>query len=96
MSKVPQDRNLENRAAIFKKGDKSVALNYWLGSLRSVAGKIFEMILKEKLVQFLDEYNIIPDTQYSFRNKHSCLRNLLGFFPVIYEKLDNCIPSDVI
>lgn len=38
---------MANITPVFKKGGKSVALNYKLISLTSVAGKILEKIVKE-------------------------------------------------
>ncbi len=63
---------------IFKKGDKSVALNYRSISLTSVAGKILEKIIRNRFVKFLEDN--ITDAQHGFRNRRSCLNNLLEFF----------------
>ncbi len=64
-------------------------------SLTSAAGKIFEKIIRDKLVNFLVE-NIISDTLHCFRNKHSCSTNLLDFFQGIYDNWDNQVSSYVI
>ena len=96
LKKVPEDWKMANVTPIFKKGDKSVALNYRPISLTSVAGKILEKIIRDKLVKFLENNNIISDTQHGFRNKRSCLTNLLDFFQGIYKNWDAHIPSDVI
>ncbi len=58
--------------------------------------KIFQKIIRDKLVNFLEENHIISDTQHSFRNKCSWLNNLLDFFQGIYDNWDNQVPSDVI
>ncbi len=55
-----------------------------------------EKIIRDELVKFLEDNNIISDAQHGFRNKRSCLTNLLDFFGSIYENLDNHVPSDVI
>ena len=73
-----------------------MALNYRPISLTSVAGKILEKIIRDKLVKFLEDENIISDAQHGFRNKRSCLTNLLDFFQGIYDNWDNNTPSDVI
>ena len=96
MRKVPEDWKLANVTPIFKKGDKSIALNYRPISLTSVAGKILEKIIRDKVVTFLEDNSIISDSQHGFRNKRSCLTNLLDFFQGIYENWDNSIPSDII
>ncbi len=71
--KVPEDWKLANVIPISKKGDKSVALNYRPISLTSVAGKILEKIIRDKLVKFLEDNNITADSQHGFRNKRSFL-----------------------
>ncbi len=81
----PKIGKIANVTPIYKKGDKSVALNYRSISLTSVAGKILEKIMRDKLVNILEENNIISDAQHGFRNKHSCLTNLLDFFQGIYD-----------
>lgn len=52
--------------------------------------------LLDKLVNFLEENNIISGTQHGFRNKLSCLTNLLDFFKGIYDNWENHVPNDVI
>ncbi len=49
-NKVPEDWKQANVTPIYEKGDKSEALNYRPISLTSVAGKIFEKIIRDKLV----------------------------------------------
>ena len=93
---VPSMWKLANVTPIFKKGSKSLASNYRPISLTSVIVKLFEKILRDKIVSFLDENNSILNSQHGFRNKRSCLTNLLDFFNVIYSNWDAKIPSDVI
>ncbi len=66
--KVLRDWKQANVTPIYKKGDKSVAFNYKPVSFTSVAGKILEKI-RDKLVKFLEDNNVISDAQHSFRNK---------------------------
>ncbi len=56
------DWKIANVTPIYKKGDKTVALNYMPISLTSVAGKILEKIISDKLVNLLEENHIISDT----------------------------------
>ncbi len=60
-NKVPEDWKIANVTPIYKKGDKSVALNYRPINLT----KIFEKIIRDKLVNFLEENNIISDSTVS-------------------------------
>ena len=94
--KVPDDWKLANVTPIFKKGDKSQTRNYRPISLTSVVGKLMETVLRDKVVAFLESNNIINESQHGFRNKRSCLTNLLDFFHDIYNLYDNTRAVDII
>ncbi len=68
LNKVHEDWRLTNVTPIFKKGDESVALNYRPISLASVAGKILEKIIRDKLVKFMENNNN-TEAQHGFRNR---------------------------
>ena len=93
---VPSLWKTANVTPIFKKGCRSIPSNYRPISLTSVLVKILEKILRDKIVSFLDSHNLIKDSQHGFRNKRSCLTNLLEFFDDIYSNWDQRIPSDII
>ena len=93
---VPDIWKCANVTPIFKKGSKCEAGNYRPISLTSVVIKIFERILRDKITSFLDEHNLILDTQHGFRNKRSCLTNLLEFYNYVFSNSDERIPSDII
>ena len=54
---------------IHKSGDKSVCSYYRPISLLPTVGKIFEKILKSRIVDFLDKNSVFADKQFGFRNK---------------------------
>ncbi|KAL7634036.1 UNVERIFIED_CONTAM: hypothetical protein RMT77_015361 [Armadillidium vulgare] len=54
-----------------KKGDLSQPSNYSPISLTSVLSKVFESILKRKILKHLNSSNLIPDRQYGFRKERS-------------------------
>ena len=83
--KVVSEWKLANVTPLFKKGDESNPGNYRSISLTSVVSKLMESILRDKIVEFLEKNSIIRDSQYGFRNKRSCLTNLLDFLHDIYE-----------
>ena len=56
---------------IHNSGDKSVCSNYRPISLLPTEGKIFEKILKSRIVDFLDQNSVFTDQQFGFRNKRS-------------------------
>ena len=94
--KVPNEWKLANVTPIFKKGDKSQPKNYRPISLTSVACKLMETLIRDKLVNFLEENKIIKDSQHGFRNKRSCLTNLLDFYSDVYNMYDDTRAVDVI
>jgi ribonuclease P/MRP protein subunit RPP40 len=96
LRKVPEDWKLANVTPIFKKGEKNVALNYRPISLTSVPGKILERIIRDRLVKFLEDNKLISEAQHGFRNRRSCLTNLLNFFQDIYKNWDDGLPSDIL
>ena len=87
---------LANITPLFKKGDKSNPGNYRPISLTSVVCKLMESILRDKIVEFLEKNNIIRDSQHGFRNRRSCLTNLLDFLHDIYEMYEEGRAVDII
>ena len=93
---VPLCWKQSNISPIFKSGSRKQWCNYRPVSLTSHIGKIFEIIVKEKITAYLNEQNIIGPSQHGFRNKRSCLSNLLSFFNDVYNWVDQGEPVDVI
>ena len=81
---------------LFKKGNRSEPCNYRPVSLTSVVCKVMERIVKDNIVEHLNEHNIIKGSQHGFTRGRSCLTNLLEFFEEVYERIDEGKPVDVI
>ena len=94
--KVPSDWKLANVTPIFKKGDKSHPGNYRPISLTSIVCKLMETIIRDNMVKFFEENNIINNSQHGFCSKRSCLTNLLDFFHYIFEVFDESRSVDII
>ena len=94
--KIPNDWKLANVTPIQKKGDKSLPSNYRPISLTSVVCKLMESIIRDQLVTFLEENNLVKNSQHGFRNKRSCLTNLLDFYNEVYNVYDETKAVDVI
>ena len=62
---------------IHKKGDKSQPGNYRPISLTSVAGKVMESLIRDKLVNHMMDNNLFCDAQHSFVPGRSCMTQLL-------------------
>ena len=93
---VPLDWKMANVTAIFKKGSRKKPENYRPVSLTSHIGKCFERIIKEEIVMHLETNNLIRETQHGFRNKKSCLTNLLEYSKLVAEEMDKGKPVDII
>ena len=55
-----------------------------------------ERMIKEDIVHFLESNKLIKDSKHGFRNKRSCLTNLLEFVEKVAKYLDSSEPVDVI
>jgi len=55
-----------------------------------------ERIVKEYMVIYLENNNLINDSQHGFRNKRSCLTNLLLFLETVTTTVDDGNPVSVI
>lgn len=60
-----------------KKGSRLDAVNYRPISLTSVVCKIMEKLIKNSVMKFLDDNELISKHQHGFRSKKSCTTNLL-------------------
>jgi hypothetical protein len=80
----------------FKKGRKSEAGNYRPVSLTSHVCKVLESIIKDSIVEHLNNNELLNETQHGFRSKRSCLTNLLIFMEKVSDYVDQGCPVDVV
>ena len=71
-SVLPFDWLTANVNPLFKSGDRTLASNYRPISLTSIPCKIMEHIVAKHIMNHLDKYNILSDSQHGFRPKRSC------------------------
>ena len=81
---------------IFKKGNKGMAENYRPVSLTPHVIKIFERIVRNKIVSYLESNKLICDNQHGFRKGRSCLSQLLVHFDDILNHLQNADSTDCV
>jgi len=93
---VPDDWKSSNVIPVFKKGNKNHIENYRPVSLTSRICMIFEMIVRDAIVDHLESNRLIIATQHGFRRGGSCLSNLLQFLDTVTKMLDNHDCVDVI
>ena len=65
-------------------------------SLTSQVGKLFERIIRDYLVKFLEENKLLRDSQHGCRTRRSCLTNLLEFLDLVSDYVDEGVPVDAV
>lgn len=93
---IPEDLLSQTIIPIFKKENKSQASNYRPISLTSHFIKIFERILRDKLIDHLEENNLITPQQHGFRRYRSTLTQLLHHFDLILQILEANVNADTL
>ena len=72
---------------IFKKGSKLQSKNYRPVSLTSNIIKIFERVIRDHIVKYLEDNCLISNNQHGFRKGRSCLSELLAHYHDILSNL---------
>jgi hypothetical protein len=93
---IPSKYLQQTIVPIFKKGSKGDPANYRPVSLTSHIIKLFERIVRKKLVEYCVDNNIIVAEQYGFCSGKSCTTQLISHFERILEILDCNANADVI
>ena len=81
---------------IHKGGKRDLAKNYRPIALTSHLIKIFEKILRNCLVAYIEEHKLFNPNQHGFRAGHSCLSQLLAHYDKITKLLEDGHNVDVI
>ena len=94
--RIPLDWKKAEVTAIFKKGRKSTAGNYRPVSLTCVICKVLETIIRNAMVQHMDEYNLYSNSQHGFRKGRSCTTQLLQVMETLTQFIDEGKNIDII
>jgi len=89
----PSDLKLAKVIPIFKSGDQSSLNNYRPISLLSSFSKIFERIIYNKIMSFLQANDILYPHQYGFRPNHSTIHPVIHLLSQVAEA-NNKTPSE--
>ena len=73
---------------LYKKGSKHNLGNYRPISQLSVMSKIFEKVVKNRLMDYLNTNNILHQNQFGFQKGKSTQDALLRFSKMLYENID--------
>ena len=93
---IPDSWKIANVRPIFKKGNSSSPSNYRPISLTSVFCKAFESVVKNQLIDYLNETSQITQHQHGFLKQHSTTTNLLEAINEWTKALDNSFVVKVV
>lgn len=85
----PDDFKIAIIKPLFKGGDRKTINNYRPISMLTNFSKIFEKIIKTRLISYLEKNNLLSKNQYGFRPGLSTENALYDVSQFSYESLDN-------
>jgi Reverse transcriptase (RNA-dependent DNA polymerase)/Endonuclease-reverse transcriptase len=95
-SVLPDEWKNANVVPIYKKGPKTDKANYRPVSLTSIPCKIMESIVKDRILEFLEDNDSLNQAQHGFMKGRSCLTNLLETLEMWTKTLDEGYGLDVV
>ena len=88
----PQCMKSARVVPIFKSGDERDVGNYRPISVLPVLSKIFERTMYNRVISFMEKYNILSKSQYGFRRGLSTSQAIMDNLSFIYRNLDQGKP----
>ena len=85
----PDELKLGCITPIYKNGDKEKVNNYRPICSLSPFSKIIEKVINNRMLAFLDKYNILSKTQFGFRKKMGTETALLNYIDNLQQELNN-------
>lgn len=85
----PQCLKVVKVVPLFKKGVNSDISNYRPVSIIPVIGKVFEILLNNRIVGYLEKNHCYSDDQYGFRSKRSTSSAVINFMKHCINGLDS-------
>jgi hypothetical protein len=85
---VPSQFKIAKVIPFFKSGDKSLPDNYRPISLLSCFSKIFEKVVCLRLLNFLENNNILTPDQFGFRKSHSAVHPMVHMMNFVSRALN--------
>ena len=95
-SELPLIWKKANVVPIFKKGNHSDPNNYRPISLTSTSCKLLETIIRDSIIEHLEQYSLLGDSQHGFRPGRSCNTQLLEVISDWDDAEELGLPVDVI
>ena len=67
---VPDDLKIAKIIPVYKSDDKKIVSNYRPISVLPAFSKILEKLVYNRLLDFINQHNLLSKNQYGFRKKH--------------------------
>ena len=96
MGVVPSSLKVSHIIPIHKGDHRGIPANYRPIALTSQLIKLFEKVIRNKLVSYLDEGNLLNQSQHGFRHGRSCLSQLLAHYDEVLDLLEKGLNVDTI
>ena len=93
---IPDEWKTARVSAIFKKGDKKIAGNYRPVSLTCILCKMMEKIVRDHMIEHMQNNNLFSKHQYGFINKRSTTLQLLKVMDEWTKALDQGLAIDAV
>ena len=85
---VPNELKIARVVPIFKSGDKALFSNYRPISVLPCFSKILERLIYNRIINYLNDFNVLCDNQYGFRKNRSPSLALIDLCDRISSTLD--------
>ena len=89
LGKFPDKLKIAKISSIYKSDDKLQINNYWPISLLPIFFKIFEKLMYNRLLEYLNKNYALAQNQYGFREKHSTFMVLMRMVDDISNEINN-------
>ena len=86
---VPDSTKVAKVLPLFKSGDQTLLSNYRPISLLPSFSKIFERLVYNRLISYLNKNNILHDYQFGFRSNHDTAMAVTEMVDKIAEAIDS-------
>ena len=73
---------------VYKSGSKTEFTNYRPISILPSFSKILEKVISNRLISYMEKYNILSCSQYGFRKNHSTYMALMSLYDKVSEAID--------
>ena len=84
----PSELKLARVVPIFKSGDPSLITNYRPISVLSFFSKVFEKVMYNHIISFMNKNDVLYDQQFGFRQKYSTQQAIIMLVDKITRSLD--------